>query len=99
MAAGRVFRTRRERALWRAALARRRAACVLSLLLFGAGGLCAAWCLGLPWAPAAVFWALAGAGACAAVFLAWFLAALFVDLVVCPRGRRRVVLEPTSWRR
>jgi len=86
--ADRMFRTRRERALWRAALARRRAACVLSVLLLAAGGLCAAWYLGLPWALAAAFWVLAGVGACAAVLLAWFLAALFVDLVVCPRGRR-----------
>lgn len=97
--AERAFRTRRERAVWRAALGRRRAACVLSVFLLGAGGLCAAWLLGFPWAPAAVFWILAGAGACGAVLLAWFLAALFVDLVVCPRGRRCVMPEPAGRKR
>lgn len=88
-----------ERALWCAALGRRRAACVLSVLLFGAGGLYAAWYLGFPWAPAAVFWVLAGAGACSVVFLAWFLAALLVDLAVSPCGRRRVVLESAGRKR
>lgn len=39
-------------------------------------------------APVGVFWALAGAGACAAALLVWFSAALFVDLVLCPCGRR-----------
>ena len=72
-----------------------RGARVLSLLLAGTASLCAARRLALPWAPAAAFWALAGAGACGAVFLAWFLAALFSDLVLCPRGHRAGVCRPT----
>jgi len=83
-----AFRTRRERALRRAARARRRAACALALLILLACGLLAAWRLGLPWAPATAFWALAAAGACAAAFLAWLAAALLADLALCPRGRR-----------
>jgi len=97
--AERVFQTRRERALWCAARVRRWLRWALVVLLLGAGGLVAAWHLGLPWAPVAVFWALAGGGACAAAFLVWLLAAVFVDLVFCPRGRRRVVLEPAGSKR
>lgn len=83
-----AFRIRRERALWRAARARRRAACILALLILLACGLLAAWRLGLPWAPAAAFCISAAAGACAAAFLIWLAAALLVDLALCPRGRR-----------
>lgn len=94
--AERVFQTRRERALWRAARVRRWLRWALVVLLLGAGGLVAAWHLGLPWAPVAVFWALAGGGACAAAFLVWFVVALFVDVALCPRGRRGAALRSAS---
>ncbi|MEW6048424.1 MAG: hypothetical protein AB1609_18430 [Bacillota bacterium] len=50
----------------------------------------------LPWAPVVVFWALVGGGACAAAFLVWFVVALFVDVALCPRGRRGAALRPAS---
>lgn len=83
-----VTENRCQRAVRRAARARRRATCILMLVFLTPAVLGAAWYLNLSWAEAAVFWTAVAVGTSAVGFLVWFVVALFGDLVLYPRGRR-----------